>query len=166
MAVTPAGAVYLLSKAPHHLIHLKASINQPVQAQSLFFGRSIEQLRDCILDLLVLLASVASWSFGTQYPVLRVTLEFTIYGESLRLRHVDVALGRVGVKVNNVELKGRHCGADCRSRSKMLGFGGVGGGERRDGGHEDGGGNLHRGEWRLELEVVGFVVQGDSCRLI
>ena len=45
----------------------------------------------------------------------------------------------------------------------MLGFGRVGGGEGRDGGHEDGGGNLHRGQWRWELEVVDFVVQGDGC---
>ena len=78
------------------------------------------QAHDCLLDLLVLLASVASGFFGAQYPVFRGTVQFIVYDVSLRLRHVEAALSWEVVHIFDVELEGQHCGADCRVGFRRL----------------------------------------------
>lgn len=98
--------------------------------------------------------------FAVQDPVLRGTLQLVVYQQDLRLRHVDVALGRVGVQVVDVALESRRRWADCRDGFQVLVRVGVGAGEcagGEGGGEEEGGGgDLHGGWWWLELSMDVF----------
>ena len=83
-----------------------ASRGQSLDPQPLVFSRGKCQLLDCVLELLILLASVAVQSVFLQDPVLRGTLQVPVHRQRLRLRHVDAALRREGVQVVNDELDG------------------------------------------------------------
>ena len=81
--------------------------------QPLVFGRRVLQLVDRVLDLLVLLAGDAGRFPADQYPVFGGTVQSLVDGQRLRFRHVEVALGRVGGQVEDVDLECRYQGAGC-----------------------------------------------------
>ena len=111
--VAPTNALQSLRKTPQHSRQLDASSHQPLQPQSLVLRGRKSQLPERILELLILLANIASRFVTVQDPVRCGTLYFLIYNQQLGLRHGDVTLGREGIQIIDVELESGHWRADC-----------------------------------------------------
>ena len=82
-------------------------------------------------------------------------MQSLVHGQRLRFRHVDAALGRVGVEVVDVEQECPHWRADSWVGFQVLIWGWVGGSEREGGdGEEEGdGGDLHGGQVLVAIGV-------------
>ena len=103
--------VYLLTTF-QHMSQLIASSDQLLHPRSLFFRVGISQLFNRVLEVLILLASIAG-RLTVQYPVRGGTLQLRVHGQQLRLHHVDVTLRRVSVQVLDISFGNIHRGAGC-----------------------------------------------------
>ena len=110
--------VYLLTTV-QHVSQLIASSDQLLHPRSLVLRGGISQLFDRVLEVLILLASIAG-RLAVQYPVRGGTLQLRVHGQQLRLYHVDVTLRRVSVQVLDISFGNRHRGAGCWAGLRVL----------------------------------------------